>query len=145
MSYPPSILSKQFVYCRCKMVRYDTAIGSAACCLEPLSWKVLCMCSCVLAGEEALAGAATFHTGGANGPSAPAPLGPCSTFTVPRCLLHTNTSNIQRQVTTSSPSHLSSFFSSHATHIPFIPDALTLNYFHTKFVCSLRKPLELAR
>jgi hypothetical protein len=36
------------------------------------------------------------------------------------------------------------FFSSYTLQRPFIPDALTLNYFHTKFVYSLRKPMELA-
>ena len=58
--------------------------------------------------------------------------------------LDSNTGSIHRLVPLLFLLHQLSFFS-HTLHRPFIPHALTLNYFHTKSVYSLQKPLELAR
>ena len=87
---------------------------------------------------------ATSHTCGANGASAPAPRGPWPSRCC--CQPDSNTGGIQRQVTTlPSPFSTGSYpFLSHTLHRPFIPHALTLNYFHTKSVYSLPEPLELA-
>ena len=86
---------------------------------------------------------ATSHTCGANGASAPAPRGPWLSCC---CQPDSNIGGIERQVTTlPSPFSSTSYpFLSHTLHRPFIPHALTLNYFHTKSVYSLPEPLELA-
>ena len=103
------------------------------------------MCVCLRERERGAAPVvpATSHTCGANGASAPAPLGPWSSCC---CQPDSNTGGIQRQVTTlPSPFSSASYpFLSNTLHRPFIPHALTLNYFHTKSVYSLPEALELA-
>ena len=127
-------------YCGCKETVYDKAVAPSCWLFDAIKAEKLCVCVCVCVcvrereretvGEAAPVAPTASHTCGANGASAPAPRGP-----MPSCYCQpdSNTGGVKRQVTTlpSSRSSASYPFLSHTLHRPFIPHALTLNYFHT--------------